>query len=57
MPPDKRASKDHTNSRAIFYAVRPFTWRDKFPQVSRSPRELRRQVVEKYRDLLPFPRM
>jgi hypothetical protein len=57
MPPDKRANKDHTNSRAIFYAVRPFTWMDKFPQVSRSPRELRRQVVEKYRDLLPFPRM
>jgi len=56
MPPDKRASGDHTNSRAIFYAVRPWEWRDKFPQVSRSPRELRREVVEKYRDVLPFPR-
>ena len=57
MPPDKRDSKDHTNSRAIFYAVRPFTWKEKFPQVSRTPRELRRQIVEKYRDVLPFPRI
>ena len=55
MPPDKRASGDHTNSRAIFYAVRPWHWRDKFPQVSRSERELRQQVVDKYRHLLPFP--
>jgi 4-hydroxy-3-polyprenylbenzoate decarboxylase len=55
MPPDKRESGDHTNSRAIFYAVRPWEWRDQFPQVSRSERELRREVVEKYRDLLPFP--
>ncbi|MFI5266073.1 MAG: UbiD family decarboxylase [Chloroflexota bacterium] len=48
MPPSKREAKDHTNGRAIFYAVRPFTWKDHFPRVSRSPRELRRQVMEKY---------
>ena len=47
--------RDHTNSRAIFYAVRPWHWREKFPQVSRSERELRQQVVAKYRHLLPFP--
>ena len=52
---EKRASGDHTNSIAIFYAVRPFHQRDRFPQVSRSPRELRDRVIEKYRDLLPFP--
>ncbi len=55
MPPEKRDSGDHTNSRAIFHAVRPFPWRGKFPQVSRSSRELRQQVVEKYRSILPFP--
>jgi UbiD family decarboxylase len=55
MPPHKRASGDHTSSRAIFYAVRPFEWRERFPPVSRSPSELRRQVVERYRSLLPFP--
>jgi 4-hydroxy-3-polyprenylbenzoate decarboxylase len=57
MPPDRRASGDHTNSRAIFYAVRPFAWRDKFPQVSRTPKDLRREVVDKYRGILPFPRL
>jgi len=55
MPLDKRANGDHTNSRAIFYAVRPFHWKDQFPEVSRTPADLRRQVVEKYKDLLPFP--
>ena len=55
MPPDKRASGDHTNSRAIFYAVRPFEWRDKYPQPSRVERERRNAMVEKYRDLFPFP--
>jgi hypothetical protein len=44
----------HTNSRAIFYAVRPFEWRDKFPKVSRSSRELREQVIRKYRNVIPF---
>ncbi len=56
MSPQQRETRDHTNSRAIFYAVRPFLWKDRFPQVSRSPRELRQSVVEKYRDLLGFPR-
>ncbi|MEE8176990.1 MAG: UbiD family decarboxylase [Acidobacteriota bacterium] len=55
MPPGKRAAGDHTINRAIFYAVRPFAWREKFPQVSRSGRELRRQVVEKFRSVMPFP--
>ncbi|HLY66535.1 MAG TPA: UbiD family decarboxylase, partial [Chloroflexota bacterium] len=55
MPPDKKASGDHTNSQAIFYAVRPFQWKDRYPVVSRSPRELRREMIAKYRDMLPFP--
>ena len=29
--------------------------RDQFPEVSRSERELRHQVVEKYKGVLPFP--
>ena len=55
MPPEKRAARDHSNSRAIFYAVRPFAWRDKFPKVSRASRELFEQVVNEYRNVLPFP--
>ncbi|HLY64805.1 MAG TPA: UbiD family decarboxylase [Chloroflexota bacterium] len=57
MPPANRESHEHTNSRAIFYAVRPYAWRDKFPQVSRSPRDLRQSVIDKYRSVLPFPRL
>lgn len=55
MPLDRRDSGDHTNSVAIFYATRPFHRMEQFPKVSRSPKELRRQVVEKYRGILPFP--
>ncbi|MBM4264088.1 MAG: UbiD family decarboxylase [Deltaproteobacteria bacterium] len=55
MPPSKRESKDHTNSRAIVYAVRPFEWKDRFPKVSRSSRELREQVIKKFRGVIPFP--
>lgn len=56
MSPDKRAQRDHTNSRAIFYAVRPFEWRDQFPKVSRASRELREKVVRDYQSVLPFPK-
>lgn len=55
MTPEQKASRDHTNSRAIYYAVRPFVWRDKFPKVSRVKRELREAVVKAYKDILPFP--
>ncbi len=55
MPPDRRASKDHTNARAIFYAVRPWAWRDEFPEVSRTERSRLDEVMRKYKDVLPFP--
>lgn len=55
MSPDRRDSEDHTNGRAIFYAVKPFHWKDRFPKVSRSSRELREQVIKKFRNVIPFP--
>jgi len=55
MPPEKRQSRDHSNSRAIFYAVRPFSWRDKFPKVSRTSRDLFEEVVKQFSHVLPFP--
>ena len=55
MPPEKRENKDHTNGRAIFYAVRPFPWKDKFPKVSRSSRELREKTIAKFKGVIPFP--
>ena len=57
MPPEKRDNKDHTNGRAIFYAVRPFAWKEKFPKVSRSSRELRERTIAKFRNIIPFPRV
>ncbi|MDP2644802.1 MAG: UbiD family decarboxylase, partial [Desulfobacterales bacterium] len=54
MPLAKRDSGDHTNSRAVFYAVRPFEWRDKFPVVSRSSREFREKVIKKYQKNISF---
>ncbi len=57
MPPDMQANGPHTNSRAIFYAVRPWQWRDKFPPVNRIARSTRDDMVAKYRDRLPFPKM
>jgi 4-hydroxy-3-polyprenylbenzoate decarboxylase len=56
MPPALRDAADYTNSRAIFYAVRPFAWKDRFPAVNRCDREDIRKVMEKYREILPFPK-
>jgi 4-hydroxy-3-polyprenylbenzoate decarboxylase len=55
MSPDKRATRDYTDSRAIVYATRPFQWIDSFPKVSRSTREARDAVIDKYRSVLAFP--
>ena len=48
MPPECRETRNYINSRAIFYAVRPFYYINDFPKVSRTDRELREQIVEKY---------
>jgi 4-hydroxy-3-polyprenylbenzoate decarboxylase len=55
MPPEKKNSGDHTNSRAIFYAVRPFTWRGQYPKVSRFQKEALDDVVKTFGHVLPFP--
>ncbi len=57
LPPDKRLAGDRTMARAIFQAVRPFQWKDKFPMVNRASRESIREVMEKYKDKLPFPKL
>ena len=56
MPPVLRDSADYTNSRAIFYAVRPFAWKDRFPAVNRCDRDDIRKIMDKYRKILPFPK-
>jgi 4-hydroxy-3-polyprenylbenzoate decarboxylase len=56
MPPEQTVNGPHVNSRAIFYAVRPWAWRDKFPIVNRIDKDQRDAIVKKYSDVLPFPR-
>jgi UbiD family decarboxylase len=56
MPPAQAANGPHTNARAIYYAVRPWAWRDKFPPVNRIDKDQRAAILKKYGRMLPFPR-
>jgi hypothetical protein len=56
MPPERTLNGPHTNSRAIYYAVRPWAWKDKFPPVNRIGKDQRDAMVRKYSGQLPFPR-
>jgi len=56
MPPQQAANGPHTNSRAIYYAVRPWAWKDKFPPVNRIGKDQREAMVKKYSGVLPFPK-
>jgi 4-hydroxy-3-polyprenylbenzoate decarboxylase len=40
------------NSRAIIDATRPYEWKDTFPQVSRSSKDLRDRILSKWSDKL-----
>jgi len=53
IPPEQRARGDYTNSRAILLACRPYYWKDKFPKVIRSSRELRAETLKKWPDVFP----
>jgi UbiD family decarboxylase len=57
MPPDRTVNGPHTNSRAIYYAVRPFAWKDKFPPVNRIGKDQRDAMMKKYAGEFVFPRM
>jgi UbiD family decarboxylase len=48
MPPEKRENGDYTNSRAIFYAVRPYYYKDTYPPVGRSTPEVRQRILKKF---------
>ena len=56
MPPDKTRDGPHTNSRAIYYAVRPWAWRDKFPLVNRIDKDQRAAILKKYGKTFAFRR-
>ncbi len=52
LGPEKRAARDFTHSRMVLNACRPFYWKEKFPPVNRLSPELRRQVEEKWKEVL-----
>jgi UbiD family decarboxylase len=56
MPPELTEAGPYVNSRAVFYAVRPFAWRDKFPKVNRISKEEKEAMIRKYQHILPFTR-
>lgn len=48
IPPSKRADGDFTNSRLIIDATRPFHWKDRFPAVVGTSRQLQAELREKW---------
>lgn len=51
LPPEKRALKKITNSRAMLFACKPFSWRNEFPRVNRASDSLRAQTLSKWHEL------
>jgi UbiD family decarboxylase len=56
MSPDRTANGPFTTSRAIFSAVRPWAWKDKFPPVNRIGKDQMDAILKKYGDTFAFPR-
>ena len=52
LDPIIHKDKKGFNSRAIIDATRPYEWKDTFPQVSRSSKELRQRILGKWADKL-----
>lgn len=55
MPPEQRRDGPWNNNRAVFYAVRPWAWKDEFPKPNRVSRDLFQKVANKYKDEFGFP--
>jgi 4-hydroxy-3-polyprenylbenzoate decarboxylase len=51
IPPDRKAARDFTNSRALIDATRPWEWRDQFPMIN-VPREVREAASQRWGYLL-----
>jgi len=49
--PEQRASGDYTSSRVILNACKPYEWIKEFPPTNVASPELRRTVLEKWKDL------
>jgi len=54
LSPEKRDIGDITTSRMIVYAVRPYHWKDEFPQVNMVSRDYAAEVRRKWKGKLRF---
>src|SRR5262252_1558786 len=52
IPPDRKAARDFTNSRALIDATRPWEWREQFPPINVPPPEERRAALLRWGHLL-----
>jgi 4-hydroxy-3-polyprenylbenzoate decarboxylase len=52
IPPEQKEKGDFTSSRAILIACKPYEWIDKFPLTNAASPELRKRVLEKWKNLL-----
>jgi UbiD family decarboxylase len=52
--PERRETQDMTNSRIIIYAVRPYHWKDEFPEVNAIDVDYSEQIKRKWTGKLKF---
>jgi 4-hydroxy-3-polyprenylbenzoate decarboxylase len=52
IPPEQKEKGDFTSSRAILIACKPYEWIDKFPATNAASPELRKRVLDKWKNLL-----
>jgi UbiD family decarboxylase len=52
IPPERKAAKDFTNSRALIDATRPWEWRDQYPALNVPPHEERQAALRRWGYLL-----
>jgi 4-hydroxy-3-polyprenylbenzoate decarboxylase len=52
IPPERRAAKDFTNSRALIDATRPWEWKDQYAPLNVPSREYRKAALERWGYLL-----
>jgi hypothetical protein len=54
LQPERREKGDMTNSRIIFYAVRPWHWKDEFPKVNAVAKDYADEIRAKWQMTLDF---
>jgi 4-hydroxy-3-polyprenylbenzoate decarboxylase len=48
IPPERRAKKDYTMSKALITACKPYSWKEQFPLVAEASAELKKEMLKKW---------